>query len=244
MSGSDWSPDSSASDVDEAPSALTTQTVEHATQEQSSMPQANERRRGRSPVAARDDSNKNSRSSSSSSSSSVKEGAPPNKKPRMDLASMIGAALRRGDVSLLPTDVTVEARAAQIVDALRQSGGGGEVAKAVTHALGDPLNKELRHAVLTGTMSPAALVALDEVSLLNIEKRAAQEKARLERLDQHSVEYLERLSLTVTNIYTCPACGSHECYANFRSTDFVKWGGDDQTPTLLRCCKCGHSFRR
>ena len=70
------------------------------------------------------------------------------------------------------------------------------------------------------------------------------DKARTERLNQYSVEYLEKLNLTVTHMFTCPVCGSRDCYANFRSTDFVKWQGDDQTPTLLRCCKCSHSFRQ
>lgn len=130
-----------------------------------------------------------------------------------------------------------------VVQALKGSDGGAEVALSVVRAIADPLNGDLRRRLFDGSLSPDALVALDEESLLNPQQRQQQTAARLARLNQQSVEYIERLSSTLTGLYTCPACGCRECYANFRSTDFVKWMGDDPTPTLLRCTACSMSFR-
>lgn len=233
MSGSDWSPDESVTDSEEAASALNTCLVEHIAQRH--PPRVTQRRRSR-PLVKPD--------ASQPVNEAVDADESPRKAPRFDLVTMIGNALRRGDVSLVPAESSVEELSAQIVEALRKSPDGGEVARAVTYALDDPLNVELRNAVLQGKLRPAELVELDEFSLLNPEERAAKDKARTERLNQYSVEYLEKLNLTVTHMFTCPVCGSRDCYANFRSTDFVKWQGDDQTPTLLRCCKCSHSFRQ
>lgn len=235
MSGSDWSvSDDGVSDSDEVACAMNTRFVEHLVQQH--PPRVTQRRRSRSPTKPQPEKN--------TKEEAVDVDAAPRKLPRFDLVAMISDALRKGDVALLPADMTVEKLSAQIVETMRKSPGGGEVARAVTQALADPLNVELRNDVLQGKLSPEELISLDETSLLNPQDRAVQEKARLDRLNQHSVEYLEKLSLTVTHMFTCPACGSHECFANFRSTDFVKWQGDDQTPTLLRCCKCSHSFRQ
>ncbi|CAG9574486.1 transcription elongation factor-like protein [Leishmania major strain Friedlin] len=167
-------------------------------------------------------------------------GEAPRKQARMDISSLIRQALSQSSAHC--TSANVDEVAGRVVAALRQKAGGAEVARAVTRALADPLNEELRESVLSGLLRPEELVALDEVSLLNQAERSVLAKARRERLNQHSVEYLERLNLTVTNMLTCPECRSHECYANFRFTDFVKWQGDDQTPTLQRCCRCSVSF--
>lgn len=234
MSGSDWTPSDSGSDSDEAASALNARFVESLSQ--SHPPRVTQRRRRRHSPAISD--------AEKDEDEAVGTDPPPRKPPRLDLVAMISAALKKDDGSCLPSEASVGKLAAKIVEALRESSGGGEVARAVTQALADPLNVELRKSVLQGKITPTALVAMDEVSLLNPKDRERQERARLDRLNQHSVEYLEKLQYTVTHMFTCPACGSHECFANFRSTDFVKWQGDDQTPTLLRCCKCSHSFRQ
>ncbi|KPI88907.1 transcription elongation factor-like protein [Leptomonas seymouri] len=233
MSGSDWSPDEDVSDSYEASSAMNIRFVDHLAQQGPSR--VTQRRRSRSPMKPGADKH---------ADEVISVGEVPRMKPRLDLVAMIGNALKKGDLGMLPSEMSAEKLSAQIVEALRRSSGGGEVARAVTQALADPLNVDLRNAVLKGEVSPEKLVTLDEVSLLNPKERAIQEKARRERLDQRSVEYVEKLSLTVTHMFTCPACGSRECFANFRSTDFVKWQGDDQTPTLLRCCKCSLSFRQ
>ncbi|KPA79015.1 transcription elongation factor-like protein [Leptomonas pyrrhocoris] len=233
MSGSDWDSDSDVSDSHEIASAMNMCFVEHLAQQHA--PRVTQRRRSRSPAGP--EANRSVREV-------VDADGTPRTQPRLDVVAMIGNALKKGDVRGLPAEMSVEQLSAQIVEALRRSSGGGEVARAVTQALADPLNTDLRNAVLKGEMSPEKLVTLDELSLLNPKERAIREKARLDRLNQHSVDYLEKLSLTVTHMYTCPVCGSQDCFANFRSTDFVKWQGDDQTPTLLRCCKCAHSFRQ
>lgn len=236
MSGSDWTPDSSASDVEEdASSALNTHLVQLLAEQRT--PRVTSRRH-----AAPHASDTAGQAALTRSPPTRSEREPPVKHPRIDVAGLVRQALSQSSAACPSADL--DDVVGRVAEALRRSPDAAEVSRAVTKALTDPLNAALRERVLSGRLPPSELAALDEVSLLNPDARAALEKARLERLNQHSVEYLEKLSLTKTNLYTCPACGSQECYANFRSTDFVKWQGDDETPTLLRCCKCSFSFRQ
>ncbi|GET88863.1 transcription elongation factor-like protein [Leishmania tarentolae] len=235
MSESHWSSDSGASNPEAvAASTLNMHLVELMTLRHSS------RVTRRRPACAT--SEVPMKSSTEISREAGASGEAPRKQARIDISNLIRQALLQS--SSCCSFARVNEATSQVVAALRQSGDGAEVARAVTRALADPLNEELRESVLSGPLCPEELVALDEVSLLNQSERAVRESARLERLNQHSVEYLERLSLTVTNMFTCPECGFGECYANFRSADFVKWQGDDPTPTLLRCCRCSLSFRQ
>ncbi|KAG5503911.1 hypothetical protein GH5_04764 [Leishmania sp. Ghana 2012 LV757] len=235
MSDSEWNSDSGASDDEaSASSALNRHLVQLVTLRH--LPRVTHRRRafttGESAWATDAEISHQSRVT----------GEAPRTKGRIDLRSLIRQALSQSNTQC--PSANVDDVASRVVAALRQSADGPEMARAVTCALADPLYEKLREDVLSGRLRPEDTVALDEVSLLNQSARAALEEARLERLNQQSVEYLERLRLTVTNMFTCPECGSCECYAHFRSTDFVKWQGDDQTPTLLRCCKCSLSFRQ
>ncbi|CBZ27345.1 transcription elongation factor-like protein [Leishmania mexicana MHOM/GT/2001/U1103] len=235
MSDCEWSSDSGVSNAEAiAAAALNMHLVELVTLQH---PSRVTRRRHVYPTS--DDTKASSADISQPSRAS---GEAPRKHARIDISSLIRQALSQSGAHC--PSANVDEVAGRVVAALKQRADGAEVARAVTRALADPLNGELRESVLSGRLRPEELVALDEVSLLNQAEREVLEKARLERLNQHSVEYLERLSLTVTNMFTCPECGSRECYANFRFTDFVKWKGDDQTPTLLRCCRCSLSFRQ
>ncbi|AYU79101.1 transcription elongation factor-like protein [Leishmania donovani] len=235
MSDSEWSSDSGVSNAEAiVAAALNMHLVELMTSQHPS------RVSHRRPAYATSESTR--ASSAKISHKTRASGEAPRKQARVDISNLIRQALSQSGAHC--PSANVDEVAGQVVAALRQRAGGAEVARAVTHALADPLNEELRESVLSGRLRPEELVALDEVSLLNQAERAVLEKARLERLNQHSVEYLERHNLTVTNMFTCPECGSRECYANFRFTDFVKWQGDDQTPTLLRCCRCSLSFRQ
>ncbi|CAD2219969.1 transcription elongation factor [Angomonas deanei] len=110
-------------------------------------------------------------------------------------------------------------------------------------ALSDPLNHSLRENLWTGKLSEEELVKMNEFELLNPVDRSALEEERKARLEQKTVAFIEELASVKTELYPCPQCGNKECYANFRSTDFVKWHGDDPTPTILKCKKCGHHFR-
>lgn len=130
-----------------------------------------------------------------------------------------------------------------ILASISKSDDRAYTASAVLRGLTDPLNEQLRRDVLHGVISPGQLVALDDESLLNPGMRAKCQMDRAQRQEQQTVEFQQRLTSTVTSMFTCPSCGNKECYANFRSTDFVKWQGDDPTPTLLRCVKCQHSFK-
>lgn len=118
-----------------------------------------------------------------------------------------------------------------------------EVAHGLVVSLSDPLNHELRSMVLSGAIPVDRLVRMDEESLLNPELRARRQRQRRIRLEQQTADFVDRLNATVTYMFECPACGGSDCFAQFRSADFVKWHGDDPTPTLLRCRLCSHSFR-
>ncbi|KAG5500662.1 hypothetical protein JIQ42_04681 [Leishmania sp. Namibia] len=235
ISNSEWNSDSGASDAEaSASSALNRQLVELVTLRR--LPRVTHRRRafktGESAWATDAEISHDSRVT----------GEAPRTKGLIELRSFIRQGLSQ--IKTRCPSANVDDVAGRVVAALRQSADGPEMARAVTCALADPLNEKLREDVFSGRLRPEDLVALDEVSLLNQPARAALEEARLERLNQQSVEYLERLRLTVTNMLTCPECGSRECYVHFRSTDFVKWQGDDQTSTMLRCCKCTFSLRQ
>ncbi|EPY31956.1 transcription elongation factor [Strigomonas culicis] len=113
----------------------------------------------------------------------------------------------------------------------------------IRKALVDPLNTELRSKILDRRISANSLVCMNEVEFLNPEARMRIEKARAERMEQKTVEYIERLTMTETTLFKCPSCGCSKCYANFRSTDYVKWQGDDPAPTLLKCTACSFTFK-
>ncbi|KAK7195773.1 transcription elongation factor-like protein [Novymonas esmeraldas] len=239
MSSSDWGSDSSAS---ESAESGTCDVNRHLVELVATRPppRVTQRRRQRSRSSSPTPSA--SGLSAEAAGSGRTADAPPRQQARIDLPGLLRHALAQSSAECPSTDVDEVVR--RVVLALRRSEDGAGMARAVTRALADPLNAQLRVDVLTGVVSPDELAALDEVRLMNPTARGEMERARTERLNQQSVEYLERLSLTVTHMFTCPACGSRECYANFRSTDFVKWQGDDATPTLLRCCKCALSFRQ
>ncbi|KAG5477674.1 hypothetical protein LSCM1_04967 [Leishmania martiniquensis] len=214
MSGSEWSSESGASDAERnASSALNIHLVELLTS--SHLPRATYHRRalttGDGAWAAFGKIIYLNPAKSES----------PHTQSRIDLRGLIQQALSQSRTRC--PSVNADDMASRVAAALIRNADGAEMARAVTHALADPLNEKLRESVLTGRLRPEDLVALDEVSLLSEPARAALEKGRLERLNQQSVENLERLSLSVTNMFTCPECGARECYANFRSTDFVKW---------------------
>lgn len=167
------------------------------------------------------------------------------KRNRVGLREMLCGALTVGEESKATMEGTaVDELAKQIVSAIRESEDSAEIASAIVRNLSDPLNTALRHSVLSGEVTPQALVEMDEEQLLNPELRRIRREQRLERLEQKSVEFVQRLTSVVTHLYKCPECGGEECYANFRNADFVKWHGDDPNPTLLTCTKCGFSFRQ
>ncbi|KAG5492994.1 hypothetical protein JKF63_01575 [Porcisia hertigi] len=235
MSDSEWGSDSGASNTEaNVASALSMHLVKLMS---SRLPsRVTHRRCAPTPVGGA------SSTRAALSSSSRATGEATRSQTRIDVCSVIRQALSQSQAQC--PSANVDDIASRVAAALRQCGEGGDVARAVTRALADPLNEKLRESVLTGRLSPEELVALDELSLLSHTERERLERARQARLDQYSVEYFDRLNNTVTHMFTCPACESRECYAHFRSTDFVKWQGDDETPTLLRCCKCSLSFRQ
>lgn len=131
----------------------------------------------------------------------------------------------------------------EILTAIKSSSDRVVTAGLIRNGLADPLNTKLRRDILERRTTAGDLVDMNDLDWLNPVERERVDKERQERMSQKTVEYMERLSMTVTTIFKCPSCGCGECYANFRSTDFVKWQGDDPHPTLLRCTKCGFTFK-
>ncbi|KAH9597073.1 Transcription elongation factor S-II [Trypanosoma melophagium] len=151
-------------------------------------------------------------------------------------------------MNALKTDPTTCEVSSLIVDGIvagiRDQADHVHAAAVVVHHLSDPNNTALRRDVLDGRIPPEKLASMQECDLVNPILREKWEKQRCEVLRQKTVEFVERLTSTVTTIYTCPSCGEKQCTLRERQADKQKWAGDDATPFLLTCCSCSLTFRR
>lgn len=177
------------------------------------------------------------------------EGSPPPvaakaARTRPSLADLLKEALSVGGSAEETTSAALDAVIHGIQTELRQAGEDApEVAHGLVNSLSDPLNADLRWRVLSGSIAPAALVHMDEESLLNPPLREERHCQRQERLEQKTTDFISRMNSPLTYMYVCPSCGKNECFAQFRSSSQVKWTGDDPTPTLLHCRSCTCAFR-
>lgn len=239
MPDSDWSGDSEAVEADLV-GAINSHFVAVLSRAKVS-PRPTQRRRSKVPSDAARGAGNSSDDQRSLILTSTSRGK---KRPRINLHESMCTALRTGGSGDALSGNVIDRVATGIVHALKVVPDRAEVAHLIFRSLSDPLNTGLRESVLAGLTTPSDLVAMDEESLLNPETREERQRQRRERLEQKTVAYVESLTSTVTHLFACPSCGGRKCHAQFRSTDFVKWHGDDPTPTLLTCVKCSHSFRQ
>ena len=86
-------------------------------------------------------------------------------------------------------------------------------------------------------ISPAAFINMTELTFIS--------KQRWYRDHTDLVARQRELGsdITVTNQYECPSCGRNKCAIVVRpSADKIKWGGDSDGHTVVRCEACHYTF--
>ncbi|CCW62472.1 unnamed protein product [Phytomonas sp. EM1] len=122
--------------------------------------------------------------------------------------------------------------------------GDGEEAKdtflTLLMNLKDSKNELLRSRVIKGTLPVEVLVTLNEVDLVNPERRKKLDEEFEQRSRDTNLTEIEKALMTTSTLFSCPSCKARDCSWTQRQTR----SGDEPMTVFCTCNVCGRTWRK
>mmetsp|Transcript_11503 Transcript_11503/g.23391 ORF Transcript_11503/g.23391 Transcript_11503/m.23391 type:complete len:229 (-) Transcript_11503:3369-4055(-) len=165
---------------------------------------------------------------------------PSGDKVRDKVRSLLADSLFRKEESFAASEDDALSTAVAIEVALFRSVGGTTAAykdkyRTLNFNCKDPKNSSLRGRILTGQLSPEALIKMDSAELANSEEQALKRQLS-EKVMREAQRGQQEAS---TDQFRCGKCGKRECtYYQLQTRS-----ADEPMTTFVTCVNCGNRWK-
>ncbi|CCW66092.1 unnamed protein product [Phytomonas sp. Hart1] len=106
--------------------------------------------------------------------------------------------------------------------------------------LRDSKNEQLRSQVMKGVLPVEVLVNLNEVDLVNPERRKKLDEDFQKRARDTNLTEIQKGLMTTSTLFSCPSCKARDCSWTQKQTR----SGDEPMTIFCTCNVCGNTWRK
>ena len=109
----------------------------------------------------------------------------------------------------------------------------------ILHNIKDKDNIEFREGIVNGEIKPEELATMDEVKMLNKEKRKELDKTIEDKVNEARSDWDKKHSKVLSGVYKCRKCGGD------KTTQFEMQtrSADEPMTIFITCVECGNRWR-